>query len=151
MVAKMLTLDGLKDSVGVELGPVVRQIDKGLILRFVQAIDDPNPLWQDEEHASKSSYGGLVAPPTLALVLAFDRIQQLLTSNPSLTVLHGSSELESFKPLRVGDVITVSMKIANVRERKGKAGRTAFVTFEMTCRNQKKEEVARCRQLAIVS
>ncbi len=151
MVAQILTLDGLKDSVGVELGPVVRQIDRGLILRFAQAIDDPNPLWQDEEYASKSSYGGLVAPPTLVLTLAFARIQQLLTSDPSLTVLHGSSELESFKPLRVGDVLTVSMKIANVRERKGETGRTAFVTFEMTCRNQKKEEVARCRQLAIVS
>ena len=150
MVDEVITLDWFKGSVGVELGPVVCEIEKGLICRFTQAIDDPNPLWQDEEYAAKSGSGGIVAPPTLALTLAFDRIQQLLMANPSLTVLHGSTELESFRPLRPGDAVTVSVKITNVREREGKAGSTVFVTFEVNCLNQKQEEVARCRQMAII-
>lgn len=151
MAGEALTLDGIKDKVGVELGPVVRRIDKGMIDRFAEAVGDANALWRDDEYARSAGCDGLAAPPTMVLVLAFDRIQQLLTSNPSLTVLHGSTELESVKSVRPGDVITVSIKIANVRERKGEAGSTCFVSFEMSCRNQNEEEVARCRQLAIVS
>ncbi len=150
MADQVLSLDGLKDRVGVELGPIVCKIDRDMIRHFAQAVDDPNPLWSDEAFAARSRYGGITAPPTLALILAFDRILQLLASNPSLTVLHGSTELESLVPIRPGDVVTVSMQVANVRERKGEKGSTFFVSFEMTCRNQKEEEVARCRQLAII-
>ena len=135
----MFTLENLKDRVGVELGPVVRRIDRAAIDAFTEAVGDPNPRWQNE------------APPTMMLVLAFDRIQQILTSNPALTVLHGSSQLEPLRPARLGDVITVYFKIDNVRQRKGEKGVACFASFAVECRNQDGEEVARCRQLAIVS
>jgi len=61
-------IDRLRSNIGVEWEPVVYKIEKGMIQRFVQAIDDPNPLWQNEEHASKSRYGGIVAPPTFISV-----------------------------------------------------------------------------------
>ena len=123
----------------MELGPVVCPIDRMAIDAFTEATGDENPRWQNE------------APPTLMLVLAFDRIQQLLTSNEALTVLHGSSELEPLRPVMLDDVITVSFKIDNVRERQGEKGVTCFTSFAVECRNQRGEEVARCRQLAIVS
>ncbi|MES0328713.1 MAG: MaoC family dehydratase N-terminal domain-containing protein, partial [Dehalococcoidales bacterium] len=82
--------------------------------------------------------------------LGFDRIQEVLSSDPALTVLHGSTELESYQLLRPGDVITVSARIAKVRQRQGKMGLSRFVTFEISCRNQRNEPVASCRQMAIV-
>ena len=139
MPQNILTLENIRDRVGVELGPVVCPVDRAAIDAFTEAIGDDNPRWQNE------------APPTMLLVLAFDRIQQLLTSNEVLTVLHGSSELEPLKPVMLGDVITVSFKIDNVRERQGEKGVTCFTSFAVECRNQQGEEVARCRQLAIVS
>ena len=140
----------LKEKVGLELEAAVCEIEKGTLRRFAQALGDPNPLWQDEEYAVKTRYGGIIAPPTLALTLGFSRIQQMLTLDPSLTVLHGSTELEPYQPIRPGDVVTVSTRIARVRERPGKMGSTLFVTFEVTCRNQRQEMVARCRQMAII-
>jgi hypothetical protein len=133
-----LSLAQLVDKSGYEFKPVVCEIEKGMIRRFVEAVGDDNPRWQEE------------APPTLALTLGFDRIQEVLSSDPALTVLHGSTELESYQPLRPGDVITVSARIAKVRQRQGKMGLSRFVTFEISCRNQRNEPVASCRQMGIV-
>lgn len=143
-------VERLKSQIGVEWPPLVYEIEKGMIRRFARAVGDSNPLWQDEEFAKKTSYGGIIAPPTFALILGFDQLQQVLTSGSSLTVLHGSTELGCYQPVRPGDVITLTARIANVRERQSKMGRTAFVTFGMTYKNQGQEVVARCRQMAII-
>jgi acyl dehydratase len=140
----------LKQKIGIDWPPLVCDIEKGMIRRFAQSVGDPNPLWQDEEYARQSGYGGIVAPPTFALILGFDRMLQSLDLDPLLTVLHGSTELESYQPIRPGDAITVTTRIANVRQRRGKAGEMLFVTFDMSCRNQGQELVARCRQMAII-
>ena len=34
------------------------------ILKFVDGIGDPNPLWRDLDYASKTLYGTIVAPPS---------------------------------------------------------------------------------------
>jgi acyl dehydratase len=48
-----------------------------------------------------------------------------------------------------GDSISVTIKLADIRERRSQTGRTAFVTFALTYRNQRQELVARCRQMLI--
>lgn len=143
-------IEELKSQVGVERPPLVFDIEKGMIRRFARAVGDPNPLWQDEEYAAKGSYGGIIAPPTFVITLGFEQIERMLTLDSSQAVLHGSTELECYQPVRAGDVITVSTMIANVRERQGKMGKTVFVTFNISYRNQRQEAVARCRQMAII-
>jgi acyl dehydratase len=140
----------LKNQVGVEWPPLVFEIEKGMIRHFAQAVGDPNPLWQDGEYAARSSYGGIIAPPTFVITLGFSRIERMLAPSPSQAVLHGSTELEYYKPVRPGDVITVTTRIANVRERQGKMGKTVFVTLDIGYKNQRQEVVARCRQMAII-
>jgi acyl dehydratase len=140
----------LKKKIGLDWPPVVYDIEKGMIRRFAQAVGDPNPLWQDDEYARMSNYGGIIAPPTFALIMGFDRMLQSLDPGSSLTVLHGSTELECYQPIRPGDVITVTTRIANVRQRQGKTVEMLFVTFDISCRNQGKELVARCHQMAII-
>ena len=150
MTDSLLSIGELKDKIGIELAPVVCEIEKGMLWRFAQAVGDSNPLWQDEEYAARSRYGGVIAPPTLVLTLGFEQIQRILTSSPSQTVLHGSTELECFKPVRPGDVITVSTRIASVRERQSKLGKMVFITFDIGYKNQRQEIIARCRQMAII-
>ncbi|MCJ7763970.1 MAG: MaoC family dehydratase N-terminal domain-containing protein [Dehalococcoidales bacterium] len=144
------TISELESRIGVEETPLVYDIERGMIKRFARALGDPNPLWQDEDYAEKSGYGGIVAPPNFILTLGFDRVLEAFISDASLTVLHGSTELECHQPARPGDVITVTAKIVNVRERQGKVGTTVFVTFEMVYKNQRQEVVADCRQMAII-
>jgi acyl dehydratase len=109
-------------------------------------------LWQDEEYARKSQYGGIIAPPTFILTVGFEQIQQRMgTLMPDVGRLHGGTELEYYQPVRPGDKITASVKMVDVRERMGgKLGRLVFVTFELVYKNQRQEEVARCRQITIL-
>ncbi len=150
MVADKLSIEELKSKIGVEGPPLVYEIEKGMIRRFAQAVGDPNPLWQDEGYAAKSGFGGIIAPPTFVLTLGFDRIIHPLTQIPSQTVLHGSTELDCYQPVSPGDVITATTKIAGVRQREGQIGKMAFITFDITYKNQRQEVVAKCRQRAII-
>ena len=144
------SIDGVRAKIGEEGEPRVYEIEKGMIQRFVQAIDDPNPLWQDEEYAKKSQYGGIIAPPTFILIIGFEQIQQQVSQSiPYGTVLHGATDLECYQPIRPGEVVTVTTKIANIRQRQGKMGKMAFITFETTYKNQRQELVAKCRQMVI--
>jgi len=152
MTGSLPSIEELRGGIGVEWEPGIYEIEKGMLRRFARAIDDPNPLWQDEEYARKSQYGGIIAPPTFILPISLEQIQQKMNAiMPSASRLHGGTELEYYQPIRPGDTITVSGKIVNIRERQGKKlGTMMFVTFEITCRNQKQELVARCQQLSIL-
>lgn len=137
MAEDLLVSGELKSKIGVELISGEYEIEKGMIQRFVQAVDDPNPLWQD------------IAPPLFVVVLGFSEFDKQMAKLMGAR-LHGGTEFEYFKPVRPGDVITASRKIADVREREGKKlGKMAFVTFEITYKNQNGELVAKCWQTAI--
>ena len=148
----LLDIEKLRKEIGVEWELGAYEIEKGMIRRFVQAIDDQNPLWHDEEYASKSQYGGIIAPPTFILTIGFAQIQQKMTTlMPSAGRLHGGTELEYYQPVRPGDMITAHGKITHVREREGsKLGKMVLVTFDISYKNQKQESVAKCRQLTIL-
>lgn len=144
-----MSIEELKDKVGAVWQSRVYEIEKGMLRRFAQAIGDLNPLWQDEEYARKTKYGGIIAPPTFMATLGLEQIQQLLASAPSETSLHGSTELECYQPVRAGDVVTATTRIADFRQRQGKMGTMTFVTFDITYENQRGELVGRCRQMVI--
>jgi acyl dehydratase len=150
MAADGFSIEELKSKIGVEGPPLVYEIETGMIRRFAQTVGDLNPLWQDDEYGAKSGFGSIIAPPTFVLILGFDQIIHPLTKGPSRTVLHGSTELDYYQPVKPKDVITVTTKIASVRERGGKIGRMTFVTFDITYKNQRQEVVAKCRQMAII-
>ena len=151
MVEDSPITEELRRKIGIESEPEVYEIERGMIRRFVLAIDDPNPLWQDEEYARQSRYGGIIAPPTFVLTVGFDELQrQVLESLPYEGILHGSTELECYRLVRPGDAITVIAKIANIRERQSsRTGKMVFVTLEITYKNQRQELVARCQQVFI--
>lgn len=150
MADDSLITEELKSKIGAELEPRVYEIEKGMLRRFAQAIGDPNPLWQDEEYATKTSYGGIIAPPTFILTLGFEQIGHTLTASPSQAVLHGGTELECYQSVRPGDVVTVTTKITNVRQRQAEMGKMAFITLDITYKNQRQEVIARCRQVAVI-
>ncbi len=136
----------LRNKIGIESEPEEYEIEKGRLQQFVQAVGDPNPLWQDKEYARKKGYSGMIAPPTFIPIIGFGQGQHVLTEGS----LHGSTELECFQPVKVGDKITVTNKLVDVRERRGSGmGKTVFITFERTYKNQRQELVAKCRQMFI--
>jgi hydroxyacyl-ACP dehydratase HTD2-like protein with hotdog domain len=132
-----LDIDALKARLETGFGSATYEIEMGMVQRFVQAIDDPNPQWQ------------AMAPPTFVLTIGLDKIQELLALTSSGTILHGSTEFEYYQPIRPGDVITAATEVTNIRERQGKMGKTTFVTIDTMYENQRQELIARCRQMII--
>ena len=136
---------------GVEAKPEVWEVEKGHIIKFAQAIGDPNPLWNDEEYASKSRYGSIIAPHTFFIdngVIKF--VDILMTVKCPLTrLLNGGTEIEYYVPIKPGDKITTVAKLADIQEKVGGSGRLLLLTVEVTFTNQRGELVARCKDTFI--
>ncbi|MFC2003022.1 MaoC family dehydratase N-terminal domain-containing protein [Chloroflexota bacterium] len=144
-----MKMEELKGKVGTEWQRRAYEIEKGTIRRFAQAIDDPNPLWQDEEYARKTGYDSIIAPPAFITTLGMEQLQHLLSSEAAETSLHGSTEIECYQPVRAGDTVTVITKIGDFRQRQGQMGQASFVTFYITYENQRGDLVAKCRQMIV--
>ncbi|MDD4874146.1 MAG: MaoC family dehydratase N-terminal domain-containing protein [Dehalococcoidales bacterium] len=136
-------IEEINKRIGVADTPLVYDIEKGMIKCFTCAVGDINAKWQSDDNKA-------VAPPTFPLILGFDRMIQELNMDSTLTILHGSTNLECYRSIVSGDTLTVTSTVTGVREREGEKGKSLFVTFEIKCSNQRQEPVALCRQMAIL-
>ena len=121
MAEQSVITQEMRDAIGVESEPVTHQVERGAIIKFAQAIGDPNPLYNDEEAARETHYGGLIAPPTF-LRSMLSGPSKVEFERPYSAGLDGGSEWEYFEPVRVGDRITVTDRIADLYERQGRPG-----------------------------
>ncbi|MBI2907376.1 MAG: MaoC family dehydratase N-terminal domain-containing protein [Chloroflexi bacterium] len=120
--------------------------DRTAIRRYAAAIGDLNPLYLDEEYAKKTSYGGIVAPPTFVFDMSGDIFSPVNEDGrdvaritlPGLRIARGGNEYQFFEPVRPGDVINKRRKIAEIYEKEGKkTGKILFVVSETSYTNQK--------------
>lgn len=124
----------MKEAIGVESEPITHDVEKGAIIKFAQAIGDDNPLFNDEQAARKSRYGGMIAPPTFMRSLISNSPPSF--KSPYSAALDGGSEWEYFEPVRPGDRITVTTKLADLFERPGRLGNMLFAIRETAYVNQ---------------
>jgi len=145
-----LAAENFRKLLGIEAEPEYWDVEKGHIKRFAQAIGDENPLYHDEDYAKKTRYGEIIAPPFFlidaGLVKLVDRLVEMA---PELANINGSTEIEFYQPMKVGDRIKTVAKLANVEEKIGKSGPMIFLTIEVTYTNQRQEIVAKCRNIFI--
>ena len=143
-----LTEDLRRKALGMEGKPTFLEVEKGHIVRFAQAVGDPNPWWNDEAEARKSRHGGLIAPPTFLRALIVER-PKLPVAIPFQRRLDGASEWEYFEPIRVGDRIRAVARLTDVSEREGRLGTMLITVAEITYTNQFDEVVATQRSTHI--
>ena len=136
-----LTETMISEAVGTESPPVSCAIEKGAIIRFSEAINDTNPLFNDEIKARNSHYGGLIAPPTFLRSMKTVR-PEIPFEIPFDRVLDAGSSWEYFHPVRANDAITAIGKVTDVSERNGRIGLMIFITTEISYTNQFNELVA---------
>ena len=134
-MANKYVTDEVKKQIGTQSQPRVVEVERGAIRRFAQAIGDPNPLFNDEEAARKTRFGGMIAPPTFCRSLGGE-LPDIKINMPQFRGLDGGSEWEYFVPIRPGDRITVVSKIADLREREGRLGPMVFIVVEHSYTNQ---------------
>lgn len=127
--------DEAKKQIGQTSEARTYEVERGAIRRFAEAIEDSNPLFNDERAARKTRFGGMIAPPTFCRSLG-SPIPPVRLDMPSYRGLDGGSEWEYLVPIRAGDRITVQSKLADLREAEGRLGPMVFIVVETSYTNQ---------------
>ncbi len=148
-----MTLEDMQRYVDTEAPPHVVHVERELVQRFVDAVQDPNPLWTDEQYAGATRWKGTIVPPYMFCALMTitkyspeTGVIPLPAPNiplPRRNVLEGEETWEFFEPLRVGDVITSRVRLSDVKVRAGRLGEMFILTYEAESVNQRGELVAR--------
>jgi 3-methylfumaryl-CoA hydratase len=133
LAGESVITEELNSLLNKEFGPEVYEVEKGMLKRFSEAIDDPDPRWLK------------VGPPTFpAAIVPKELLHKLFNIDiPLKRLLNGSSELEYLKPIKAGDVISVTAKLTRLRQVQGAGGPTLFMFTEMTYTNQLGEIVVK--------
>jgi hypothetical protein len=130
-------VERLRARIGVDAPSVVAKVEAGHLRRFAEAIGDANPRWSEE------------APPTFLVAMAPVSLHLAEAEEYGKGWLNGGNRFEYFAPVRVGDVITATGRVADVYEKPGSSGNLLFIIFETDYVNQDGRTVARLRGTGI--
>ncbi len=157
----------LEKYVGTAMGPPSQAPDPvnvPMIRHWVDALDDRNPVYLDEQAAADSRFGALVAPPAMlqTWTMARPRIEgiaerggapgEMSQDNPIpvldeagyVGTLATNSELEFVRYLRPGDQLHIESEVESISPRKRTAlGEGYFLTWVTTYYDQNDEVVGR--------
>ena len=112
------------------------------IIAWVLGIGDINPLYRDEGVGRRSRYGCVIAPPSWLYSVDMTDVAPKLRG---IHTIYAGAEWEWYRVIKVGDEITVSAKLIDIKEKKGRfCGPMILQVGEVTYRNQRGEVVAQC-------
>jgi acyl dehydratase len=140
-------------------------VNRPMIRHWVDALDDRNPVYEDDEAAASSRFGGIVAPPAMLQAWTMGRpvIQGLAERGGANTAMGDTaisaldragytstratdSELEFVRYLRPGDEVHGRTVVESISDEKQTAlGRGFFLTWLTTYTDGSGEVVGRQR------
>ncbi len=157
----------LEDCVGKPMGsPSVAPdpVNLPMIRHWVDALDDRNPVYLDEEFAATTRFGGTVAPPAMLQTwtmprpkiegiaerggapgeMNFDNPIPALNEAGYVGTLATNSDLEFVRYLRPGDHLHLTIEVESISDRKTTSlGKGYFVTWVTTYMDDDDEVVGR--------
>jgi uncharacterized protein len=160
--AKSVITDELMAWCGRTIGPIPlpERISASDLRRYINATDDRNPLWLDDDLARSVGYRCRVIPPAM--------IAELYRRNEGSTGTHSDSlwealplpegytesrnaqaEFEWLEPVYLGDQLYVTHRIVEIVSRKIRNGVGIFVTREMEVKREDGDLVLRVRQTSV--
>tara|TARA_Y100000588_G_scaffold393907_1_gene511872 strand:- start:4065 stop:5147 length:1083 start_codon:yes stop_codon:yes gene_type:complete len=90
---------------------------KDAIKHFAWGIGDDNPLWLDLDYATKSSVGGLIAPPCILYALDSTIIAPKL---PGVQWIYAGTDFVWFDYIKIDTTFKVSAKLLSQKIKKGR-------------------------------
>jgi acyl dehydratase len=99
------------------------EVGREKIREFADAIGDPHPAYRDPEAARALGHPDVIAPPTFGVVLSM-RAGGQVVADPELgldysRVVHGEQRFVHARPVRAGDVLTVTVTVESIRSAAG--------------------------------
>ena len=127
--------------IGVEVEVGSLTITREQIDSYCRVVGESNPLFVDDEAASKGPYGQVVAPCGMIQTI---HVGQGLDPKVKFgnTGFHAGQRMEFFTPIRAGDTVTATAQVKQVYEKTGRTGSMVFIVSLVTYRNQDDEPVA---------
>lgn len=135
----------LQASVGTAGAPMVKEIEKGALLKFCLAIGETDPIYTDADHARAAGYSGLVATPTYLSIFSEACGAVLRGDVPFTQFLHTDDAITSHLPICAGDLITATPTLAAVFGKRNSRGALLFQTVDIALTNQRRELAASLR------
>ena len=144
-------------------------------MMFARSIGDPNRIYYDESYASQTTVRGIIAPPTFVQAAAqFDpeypmrprigepwigsgRLASGLIKDHDVvpdaspgTAMMAEQHFEYHRPLRPGDVLSVTSRLGSTWQKQGKrAGRLTFTERIIEYRDWNGELVVTVRNVVV--
>ena len=109
-----------KEFVGRVFGPgEPYEVSRVKIAEFADAIGEPSELCRDQAAAQRAGYPDVIAPPTMAIVIAMASTASM-HSEPGLgldysMVVHGEESFSHRRPLHAGDVVVATTTVESIR------------------------------------
>jgi hypothetical protein len=147
-------------------------VEAGHIMMFARSVGDPNPIYYDAAYAATTEVGAVIAPPTF--VQAHAQYDPTYRLRPRIgepwfgsgreptgveappggggggTGLHAEQHYEYHRPLRAGEVLTVTMRPGETWEKEGRrGGKMTFSESVVEFRDQDGELVVTARGVGV--
>ncbi|MBI4497773.1 MAG: MaoC family dehydratase N-terminal domain-containing protein [Chloroflexi bacterium] len=153
-------LEEARKLIGAETPPVWGRypVEYDPIRRYCHMCDDDNPLFLDPAYAQQTTYGDVIAPPLLVTYFAGNGIWPPAEEQPQLPpvptagnrAINLTTEYEFFTPVKVGDHLSATSRLADVYIKSIRLDPKAFwIVTERIIRNQDGEVVCIARNLGL--
>ena len=159
-MAETLITDEVRALIGRETEPERNRfpISEEMAFDVADAIQDPNLLYVDPDHAKRSRFGGLLCPPLatwkdIAPPIGYFGAGQESHFQVPLPFnsygLNGGADWQFLRPAYVGEWITRRFRILDIYEKQGRSGPLVFVVRQETQTNQHGEVVNQAQRVSI--
>ena len=116
-------------------------VERGLVQRFVEALEVSEPMSVDEKAASAAGLSGLLLPHTAAATLGdYQHMIELLELKPK-QVLHAQEHTSVFEPVCAGDELTITTTLRDVYEQQASGNPMGFVVIDVVGTGKKADDV----------
>src|SRR2546422_5762769 len=129
-----------RDMIGRVLSTGSATVTSEHIAAFARALGDLNPLYLDAEAARQGEFGTIIASPTYpiafmtqAMAGGMDAFLEL--GLDFMTLVHGEQEFEYLRPVRAGETLALTGRVADIYEKTGSSGVLDFVVLETEARD----------------
>lgn len=126
--------------IGKSSPPQTFEVTQEAVQRFMEATEDP---------ALDTNTPIQYAPPTFPTTFRM-RIPELELDPTSMQLLHGEQEYSYTRRLRIGEKVTCTVQVIDVRERAGRSGPMIFLILQTTGTASDGKPVFTARSTSIV-
>src|SRR5699024_5320505 len=130
--------------IGLTSEPFIFEVEKGHIRKFADSIGDSNPLYRDEEYADKTTYGGIIAPPTFPIAIASE-VGEMPMKLDTRRMLQVEQSFIYERVIQAGDKLRCHLKVSYLYEKEGKSGKMQFLILDTEMKDEEGKLVVTSR------